>query len=176
METDRHRPLSARRRITSSTNFGSAINDFLRSQIDLARDEDIPDGMSAITPRRPRTRNADGTLRITSDDILAARRRAFELRHQIYVEKLQENSEREWMSRVQYRKWKTKKALKSMERPREGKDEHVLENVISERNAYYLDSVTSKPVSRLSRISNTRRLPSEMRYARSQTRSSVYWG
>lgn len=175
----RNRVLSSRRRINIKTvNFEPTINKFLREAIKFESPPDPPapeqnqENKTAKTPRRVLN---NGSTPKTSDEMRAGRRRAFEKAHQIQVEKALKNADKQWEDQKRYRDWKTKKAFKSIEPRRFSEDHHVLEDIVHERNAYYLEAIGSNEQGKQNRISNLRTLPRDIRSNSQASKQTVIW-
>lgn len=172
-------PLSSRRRINIKTvNFESTINNFLKEAIKFESPPDPPTSEQNLENKKPkvtrRTLN-NGSTPKTSDEMRAGRRRAFEKAHQIQVEKALKNSDKQWEEQKRYRDWKTKKAFKSIEPRRYSEDKHVLEDIVHERNAYYLESIGSNEQGTQNRISNLRTLPRDIRSNSHAAKQTFMW-
>ncbi|OHT11637.1 hypothetical protein TRFO_03835 [Tritrichomonas foetus] len=158
-------PLSARRRISiKTTNFEPMINSFLREAIKFESPPEQPPEIER--ERRPKTERRvinNGSTPRTGDEIRAGRRRAFERAHQMQCEKVLKNSEKQWKEQIKYRDWKTKQTMKKIEPRRYAEDRHVLEDIVHERNAYYLEAIATSEQGTQNRISNLRTLPKELR-------------
>jgi hypothetical protein len=168
--------LSARRRVVTTTDIDPLLNEFLHSRIRLEPDPESPPAES-IAPRSVRRRRANGTVRLTNDDMINDRRRVFDLRHQKEMAHAQKQSDREWDATMRYRDWRSKKAMKHIEPHRVQKDAHILETVISERNEYFMDSLrqAAREVPATG-LAHTRTLPPEIRAAAKANKRTFYWG
>lgn len=166
--------LSPRRVISVRDNFDPALKEFLRKKVKLDPNPKGADDVPEITPRTPKTRNPDGSYKRTSDDIVVDRRRAFELRHMQEAKRKKKASEKDWKSRTQFQDWKYKQSLKKIEPHRIQKDRHVIEDIIQERNDYFIGSLAAKRVSARTCMSQTRELPPEMRAVGQATKRN-FW-
>ena len=169
--------LSARRVTNIKESLNPSMKDFLRTKIRLDPTEEEKDGKEVInlTPRRPRKRNADGSCRITSDDIAVSQRRAFEVRHQQEARRMKKVSEKDWRSRTQYHDWRSKQSMKRLEPHRVQKDRHVIEDVIQERHDYFVGSLSAQRIASRTHMGQTREFPSEMRVVSQATKRTQYW-
>jgi hypothetical protein len=173
---DRFAGLSARRRLPTTNDIDPILNEFLRVPIRLDAQPESPT-VPEVTPRRMRRFRANGTSRLTNDDMINSRRRAFDLRHEKEKTVAQQQSDREWDATLRYRDWRSKKAMKTIEPHRVQKDSHVLETVISERNEYFMDAL--KRASRdvpSGKMANTRAVTPEIRVAAKAAKRTFYWG
>ena len=172
-------PLSSRRRINIKTvNFEPTINKFLKEAIKFESPPDPPINDQKIESRNtktPRRTLNNGSTPKTSDEMRAGRRRAFEKAHEIQVQKALKNADKQWEEQKRYRDWKTKKAFKSIEPRRFSEDHHVLEDIVHERNAYYLESIGSNEQATQNRISNLRTLPRDIRSNSQASKQSIIW-
>jgi hypothetical protein len=113
---------------------------------------------------------------MTNDDIIAAQRRAFDLRHERRMAHARHESEREWAGRLRHRDWRAQKAMRALEPHRVQKDHHVLENVIGERNEYFMDSMKVSSAPQQAKLGQTRPLPPEIRSVAAAAKRTFYWG
>jgi hypothetical protein len=167
--------LSARRRV-ATTNIDPVLNEFLGVPLHLDPPTDSP-RPPAITPRRERRRRPNGTARLTNDDMINNRRRAFDLRHEKEVAVARRQSDREWDATLRFRDWKSKKAMERIERRAfVQKDARVLEAVISERNEHLLEAMkrANREVAG-ARMAATREVPVEIRAAAHAAKRSFFW-
>lgn len=156
--------LSARRSVTRTGRFEPVMRDFLRTPIRLEpHTQEVRETVSA-RPTKTR-RRPDGSIRTTHDDIIAGQRRAFELRHQRQVKMAKKSAENDWRAKEKFRDWQTKATAKKLESKRQEKDMHVLEDVIHERNEYYLRTIGATEVAERRTISHARALPPEMMHS-----------
>jgi hypothetical protein len=56
------------------------------------------------------------------------------------------------------------------------KDNHVLENVISERNQYFMESMKASTAAPQGKIAQTRALPPEIRAVTAASKRTFFWG
>ena len=173
--------LSSRRDISTREAYEPKMREFLRTKINLEPEPEVAKGKEeydpdGLTPRRSRLRSDGTSSKLTRDDLIANKRRAFELRHLREMDRRKKASEREWQSKVQYQDWRSKQARKGLERRFRRKDRHILEDVIHERNEYYLESIGTKGTTERKYMSHTRTLPPEMRAAAPTSLRTFYWG
>jgi hypothetical protein len=167
-------PLSARRHVPT-VPLDPTISEILHKRIRFDAEPET-ERESPIAPRRPKTRTADGRLRTTKDDMIADRRRAFDLRHQMEIGKAIKGSDDVWEGKRRYRDWKAKKTMDTLAPRRVLKDRKTLENVISERNEYFLDSLRVDASTPRTKMTQTRALPPEMRIVTQAQNRTYFWG
>ena len=171
------RTLSRRRAIATDDTYEPKMNEFLHTRIDLNPPKPAPEPEDDLaSPRRARPRTADTGERRTTDDILASRRRAFEIRHERHARLIKKAAEKEWASSTQYRDWRSRQTMRKPGNRRPPKDRHVIEDVVHERNEYYLDAITTGNITPRRQMSHTRTLPPEMRAVAPATPRAFFWG
>ena len=172
-------PLSARRKIHIKTiNFESTINNFLRESIKLDSPQNhVSHNTREITvrPKSARTTYTTQSRLKSREDLRAGRRRAFEKSYEIQMEKSLKNARKEWDEEIRYKDWKTKRLMKTIEPKRNMEDKHILEDIVHERNSYYLDSMTQDEKASQNRISTLRTLPPEIRTNSRAKQQSFLW-
>ena len=168
--------LSRRRAIATDEEYEPKMNEFLRTRIAFDPPKPAEEAGSPLSPRRARIRTAGTGERLTSDDILANRRRAFDRRHERHAQLMKKAAEREWTSSTQYRDWRSRQTMRKPGTRRPPKDRHVIEDVVHERNEYYLDAITTGTATPRRQMAHTRALPPEMRAIATPTTRAFYWG
>jgi hypothetical protein len=108
--------------------------------------------------------------------MIAAHRRAFDLRHEREMANARHESERDWAGRMSHRDWRAQKEMRGLERHRVQKDRHVLEDVINQRNEYFRDSIKPATGFQQAKIMQTRQLPREIREVAAASKRTFFWG
>ena len=160
--------LTPRRKLKTSSTFEPAINEFMKMKIDLDKIDTTANNKCDFSPKKKMTireRSLATTREYQSDKILDARRRAFDVAFERKAKRAKTQLEREWSENERMRDWRNKAQQRNLPQPKKRKrvDKQVIEQIIQDRNEYYLASSKDSGVPPKPSLMHTRALPRDVR-------------
>ena len=160
--------LSSRRKLKTSTTFEPAINEFMKMTINFDKVDSPMGTQTDINPKKRtsiRKRSLETTREYQSDKILDARRRAFDVTFERRAQRAKTQLEKEWSESERMREYRKKVQERNIPKPKTKRrvDNKVIEQIIQDRNEYYLASSKDSGVPPRPSLIHTRTLPKDVR-------------